>query len=420
MNMIIRIFRESVLLAIRELRVNKLRTFLTLLGIAIGIFCVISIFSSVDSLENNLRNGVSKLGNNVVYIQKFPWGLEEGEAEYPWWRYWNRPYANYDEMKKVQDNVSTASAVAISIWMNGPVVKFGDRSVRSATINGVSQDFNRVMDLNIERGRYFTPAENFGGDHKVILGADVIKELFQGNTDPIGKEIDLMGSKLTVIGVFAKEGKSIVETSNDNIVMMPYYFLTSLIKVDGFQVEPTIMVEAREGVSNAQLKDEIRSVMRSARRISPKQSDNFALNQISIIGDQISSIFGVMDWVAAIIGGFAILVGGFGIANIMFVSVRERTNLIGIKKALGAKNYFIFLEFLTEAVILSVIGGMLGLLMVFLVLKGLTSAISFNLAMNLSNILWGLLVSSVIGLIAGIVPAISASRMNPVNAIRFK
>jgi putative ABC transport system permease protein len=381
---------------------------------------VISTFSSVDSLENNLRTGVSKLGNNVVYIQKFPWGLEEGETEYPWWRYWNRPFATYDEMKMVQEKVSSAKAVAVSIWTNGPIIKYSDRSVKNATINGISQDYNLIMELDIEEGRYFSPAENFSGDHKAILGADVVRELFQGNEDVVGKEIDLMGEKLTVIGVFAKEGKSIVETSNDNVVMVPYYFLTTLVKIDGFQVEPTIMVEAKAGVSNEQLKDELRSTMRAVRRISPKQKDNFALNQISIIGDQISSIFGVMDWVAIIIGGFAILVGGFGIANIMFVSVRERTNLIGIKKALGAKNYFIFLEFLTEAVILSTIGGMLGLLMVFLVLKALTAAISFELTMSVSNILWGLFVSSVIGLIAGIVPAISASRMNPVNAIRFK
>src|SRR5882724_5535063 len=122
MRILFKIFSESVSLAIRELRVNKLRTFLTLLGISIGIFCVIAIFSSVDSLENNLRTGINKLGNNVVYIQKFPWGLEEGETEYAWWKYWNRPYATYDEMKRVQDNVPGADAVAISIWMNGPIL----------------------------------------------------------------------------------------------------------------------------------------------------------------------------------------------------------------------------------------------------------------------------------------------------------
>lgn len=420
MRILFKIFSESVSLALRELRVNKLRTFLTLLGISIGIFCVIAIFSSVDSLENNLRQGVSKLGNNVVYITKFPWGPEEGDTEYAWWKYWNRPFATYDEMKKVQDNVSSAHAVAISIWIDGQVVKFKDRSVRSTTVNGVSQDYDEIMALNIQSGRYFTLSENFSGRQVAIVGADVVKELFPAHVYPVGQKIEYMGDELTVIGVFAKEGKSLVNTSNDNVVMIPYHYLTRKVLVDGFRVEPAIMVEANPGVSMDELKDEIRSVMRGVRRIAPRREDNFAMNQISIISGQISSIFGVFDIIALIIGGFAILVGGFGIANIMFVSVRERTNLIGIKKALGAKNYFILLEFLIEAVILSLIGGVMGLLLVFLVLQVLTSVIDFSLVLNAKNILWGIFTASVIGLIAGIVPAIIAARMNPVKAIRFK
>lgn len=420
MQILFKIFSESVSLAIRELRVNKLRTFLTLLGISIGIFCVISIFSSVDSLENNLRQGVSKLGNNVVYINKFPWGPEEGETEYAWWKFWNRPFATFDEMKRVQERVSSAEAVAISIWTNGPVLKHRDRNVKNATINGVSQDFDKVMALNIKAGRYFSPSENFSGARVAIVGSDILDKLFPGNVDPLGQYIEFMGDQVTVIGIFAKEGKSLVQTSNDNVVMMPYHYLTSKIKVDGFQAEPTIMVAAKENVSIMELKDELRITMRAIRRIPPKRDDNFAMNQISIISGQISSIFGVFDIIAIIIGGFAILVGGFGIANIMFVTVRERTNLIGIKKALGAKNYFIMLEFLTESIILSVLGGIMGLLLVFIVLQVLSSAMDFTLSLNAKNIFWGIVTSSVIGLIAGIVPAIMASRMNPVKAIRFK
>lgn len=420
MQILFRIFNESVALAIRELRVNKLRTILTLLGISIGIFCVISIFSSVDSLENNLRTGIGKLGNDVVYINKFPWGPEEGETEYAWWRYWNRPYATYEEMKRVQAAVSSADAVAISIWMGGPVVKNGDRNVSNATLNGVSQEFNEVMNLDISTGRYFTPQESMSGAPIVILGSEVAEQLFASGINPIGKEVDVFGDKLAVIGVFAKEGKSLVNTSNDNVIMVPYFYLTSKVKVDGFQVEPAIMVRPKDGVTVDELKDEIRSVMRAARRIPPKLKDNFAMNQISIISGQISAIFGVLDVVALIIGGFAILVGGFGIANIMFVSVRERTNLIGIKKALGAKNYFILLEFLIESVILAIIGGIIGLVLVFFTVKGLSAAIDFALVLDLRNILRGLIVSSVIGLIAGFWPAWSASRLNPVDAIRFK
>lgn len=420
MRILLRIFNESVAIAIRELRVNKLRTILTLLGISIGIFCVISIFSSVDSLENNLRTSINKFGSNVIYVTKFPWAPEEGETEYPWWKYWNRPYAKFDEMRSLDEKLTGAEAVAVSIWMNGPVIKYIDRNMTTATLNGVSQDYNRIMDLNLHSGRYFTGAEVNSGQPKAIIGYEVGVQLFPGNVDPIGREIDIFGQKVMVIGMFAKEGKTLIQNSNDELVMVPYQYLVSKVKVDGFQVEPAILVKAKDGVSLDELKDEIRGIMRAERRVRPSQEDNFALNQISIISNQLSQLFGVLDVVALIIGGFAILVGGFGIANIMFVSVRERTNLIGIKKALGAKNYFILLEFLIEAIILSIIGGLIGLLLVFFTVQGLSAAIDFKLVLDFKNIMFGITTSAIIGFIAGIIPAVVAARMRPVDAIRFK
>ena len=420
MRILLRIFKESVAIAIRELRVNKLRTILTLLGISIGIFCVISIFSSVDSLENNLRTSINKFGSNVIYVTKFPWAPEEGETEYPWWKYWNRPYAKFDEMRTLQEKLTGAEAVAVSIWMGGPVLKNGDRNMTNATLNGVSQDYNRIMDLNLQSGRYFTGAEVNSGQPKAIIGYEVGMQLFPNNIDPVGREIDIFGQKVMVIGLFAKEVKTLIQNTNDDLVMVPYQYLVSKVKVDGFQVEPAILVKAKDGVPLDELKDEIRGVMRADRRVRPSQEDNFALNQISVISNQLSQLFGVLDVVALIIGGFAILVGGFGIANIMFVSVRERTNLIGIKKALGAKNYFILLEFLIEAIILSIIGGLIGLVLVFFTVQGLSAAIDFKLTLDLKNIIWGISTSAIIGFIAGIIPAIVAARMRPVDAIRFK
>jgi putative ABC transport system permease protein len=351
---------------------------------------------------------------------KFPWGPQEGEEEYPWWKYWNRPYAKYDEMRTLQETMDGAEAVAISIWMNAPTIEYGDKNLQSATINGVSNDYDRIMDLNLQSGRYFTAGESIAGDRKVIVGHEVAEQLFPPNMDPVGKEIEVYGDRLIVIGLFAKEGKSILETSNDNVIMVPYQYLVSKVKVDGFSVEPAILVEPKDGVSMDELKDEIRGVMRGIRRVRPSQEDNFALNQISIISGAISQLFGVLDIVAIIIGGFAILVGGFGIANIMFVSVRERTNLIGIKKALGAKNYFILLEFLIEAIILAILGGIIGLIIVFFVVKGLSVAIHFDLILDMKNILSGIITSAIIGFLAGIIPAIIAARMRPVDAIRFK
>jgi putative ABC transport system permease protein len=218
-------------------------------------------------------------------------------------------------MQSLQDKLTGAEAVAISIWMNGPIVQYADRNVTNATINGVSQEYNGVMDLNLLYGRYFTPMESSAGDPKVIIGYDVAKELFPANIDPVGKEIQVFGEKLLVIGEFAKEGKTLVQNTNDDLIMMPYQHLVTKVKVDGFQVEPAILVQAKDGVTLDELKDEIRGIMRAERRVRPSDKDNFALNQISIISGQISQLFNVLDVVALIIGGFAILVGGFGIAN---------------------------------------------------------------------------------------------------------
>lgn len=407
-------------MAFRELQVNRLRSFLSLLGIAIGIFCVISIFSAVDSIEKNLREGVGRLGDNVVYVNKFPWGLEEGQTEYPWWKYWNRPFATYDELRFLQQHLTTAAAVAISIWKDGFSISHQNRTLSDVTVNGVSHEFDQIFDLNFAEGRYFTPAESASGAPVVLLGADIARELFEEESNLLGKEIELLGSRLTVIGVFEKEGKNVVNISNDNLVMVPYFFLTSKIRIDGFDVEPNLIAKARPGISIQQLKDDLRQSMRAVRRLPPRREDNFALNQISIIDNQISSLFSVLNVVALLIGGFALVVGGFGIANIMFVTVRERTNQIGIQKALGAKNHFILLEFLIEAVILCIIGGILGLLLVLTVMKILSAVTEFELLLSFRNILRGVSISAVIGVLAGILPALAAARMNPVDAIRFK
>ncbi|MCS6916847.1 MAG: ABC transporter permease [Chitinophagales bacterium] len=411
---------ESLQLAVRELTVNRLRTLLSLLGIAIGIFCVIAILSAVDSMEKNLREGVGKLGDNVVYVNKFPWGLEEGQTEYPWWKYWNRPHATYEEMRQLQHLLTTASAVAISIWEDGFTVQHGSNTLRDVTVNGVSHDFQDIFEINLQEGRYFTAAESASGAAVAILGANVAAQLFNGPQSPLGATIDLLGSRVTVIGVFRKEGKNIVNISNDDLIMVPYFLLTRRIRVDGMSVEPSLIAEARNGVSIQELKDDLRNAMRAIRRLPPRREDNFALNQISIIGNQITSLFGLLQVVAVIIGGFALLVGGFGIANIMFVTVRERTNQIGIKKALGAKNAFILTEFLLEAVILCLLGGLIGLLLVLLVMQALSATVGFDLLLSLRNVLRGLLIAGGIGIVAGIVPALTAARMDPVAAIRFK
>lgn len=417
MSVLFKILKESFLSALKELWNNRLRTFLTLLGISIGIFCVISIFSAVDSLENNMRTSIDKLGSNVIYVSKWPWDFSKN---YAWWKYWNRPHVTYNELKMIEERVPGASAAAIALYINGKVIKYKDRSVENANIAGVSLHYDELQNLEFQQGRYFSALESNSGAAVTILGAKVRDKLFPEQIDPVGKKIELMGSQLTVTGVFAKEGESVLNNSTDNLVMLPYHFLATKVDMKQFNVEPTILVKAGTNVSNEELKDEIRGVLRNMRHQRPREEDNFALNQISVITHQIGSIFGVVNIVGLIIGGFAILVGGFGIANIMFVSVKERTHIIGIKKALGAKSYFILLEFLIESVVLSIIGGLLGLLLVYTILLWANNNIPFRFEMSAGNIVLGVAISAGIGIASGFIPALSASRLDPVEAIRSK
>jgi putative ABC transport system permease protein len=250
----------------------------------------------------------------------------------------------------------------------------------------------------------------------VILGRDIKDGLFP-NEEAIDKTITVRGRRVTVIGVFTKEGESVIGNSNDNGITMPVNYARKFLDIKSERLNPTIIVKAKDGVTNQELMDELRGNMRSIRRLRPVEEDNFALNETKLLSTQISGLFDAITMAGWIIGGFSILVGGFGIANIMFVSVKERTPIIGIQKSLGAKNYFILIQFLTEAIVLCLVGGILGILLVYI---GTFAAAQFEFELQLTtgNIILGLSVSALIGLISGFIPAFTASRLDPVEAIR--
>jgi putative ABC transport system permease protein len=417
MKLIVKVILESFHSSVRELWTNKLRTFLSLLGISIGIFCIIAVMAAVDSMERNIKQSIQKLGSDVIFVSKWPWTFS---SDYPWWKYVNRPYAKYEEYRILKSKVKSASEVAISVRVSGKTTSFEGQALEDVTAFGVSSEYGDVMNMDFYRGRYFTLLESDGGAPVGILGYEVAKQLFPGSIDPIGSTINIFGTKVKVVGVLKKEGESLVNMSNDNVIYMPFNFVKTRLRFDGMGVEPSILLKAKPNVSLDVLSDEVRGVMRALRRQSPVDDDNFAMNRISMITSFVSQIFTALNMAGVVIGAFALLVGGFGIANIMFVSVRERTNLIGIKKALGAKNFFILLEFLTESVILSMFGGLLGLLLVYLAAAAASGVVGFELILSARNIINGIVISSIIGMIAGLWPALSASRLKPVDAIRFK
>jgi len=418
---LLKLLKESIAGSFHELGSNKLRAFLSVLGITIGIFCIITVFSAVDSLEKNVRQSFERLGENVIYVQRFPWNEDPHDN---WWKFFRRPSSSYKEFKLLQERLHHASGVAIMFFLKGKTAKHEGNSVEDVDILAATHDYDKIKEWQFEQGRYFSLSESQYGSNVVIIGNKIAAELFNGATDVVGKEIKLMERNVTIIGVLKKEGDDIIGFSDDNNVIIPYNFAKTIIDVDGFWTEPFIALKARDGISSDELKDEARGVMRSVRKLKPRQEDNFALNQLAIISGALTAVFGVINTAGWFIGIFSILVGGFGIANIMFVSVKERTHLIGIKKALGAKRFFILVEFLTEAIVLCMLGGLIGLALVFIESMILESAIrsmagiEFPFRLSAKNISTGLILSVAIGILAGFIPALFASLMKPVDAIR--
>jgi putative ABC transport system permease protein len=385
---------------------------LSLLGITIGIFSIISVFTVFDSVESTIRTSVNSLGNNVLFVQKWPWAFG---SDYPWWKYIKRPEPTLAEMNEIEKRSQASEATAYLVSAMRKVHK-GNLSTEAA-LSAVSHNYVDVMSFELTTGRYFTADESAGGRPLVIIGDEIAKTLFP-NTDPVGNRVKIFGRQVEVIGVFKKEGSKSFGTSNDNQAMVPVNFARAFIDLKGNNIGAAIMVKAKPLVSNDELSAELTGIMRSVRKLKPGSEDDFAINQTGIINQGFDALFAVVSMVGWIIGGFSLLVGGFGIANIMFVSVKERTAQIGIQKAIGAKKYFILQQFLFESIFLSVLGGLVGLLIIFVLTKLVSYALDMPLILTAGNVILGVSVSAIIGLISGFMPALSASRLDPVEAMR--
>jgi putative ABC transport system permease protein len=391
-----------------------LRTVLSLLGVTIGIFAIIAVFTVIDSLERNIRQSMAFLGDKVIYVQKFPWSFG---PNYPWWKYVNRPVPDVRDFRFLQRNLEKQRGVAIFDGKGNVTLKNNNNSMDGANIWGISFDYNIITEVKIVNGRYFSNQEADAAREVAIIGHNVAESLFPYQ-DPIGKTLKIKGLRFSVIGVVEKQGSSILGGPDfDNTCFIPYGVFSKMYTTKWSQ--PVIAAKGLDYDDGLiELESEIIGMMRSRRGLKPSQEDNFALNRPEMAGNAITSVFGVLTVAGGIISLFSILVGGFGIANIMFVSVKERTNIIGIQKSLGAKNFFILFQFLFEAVFLCLFGGGVGIFIVYLLT--FVPLGSLEIILSFKNISIGLILASIIGVISGIVPAFVASRLDPVIAIRSK
>ncbi len=415
MGTFLRIILESIAQAVQQLLGNKLRSFLSLLGITIGIFCIIGVLSAVDSLEDNIRASLDKLGNDVLYVTKWPWANVSGD----WWNYVRRPYPTYDEYEAVKERSKLSDEIAFRVVLGFRTLKYKSNSVDRTILIGCSPEFSDFFKVPYEQGRYFSPSEFRYGSSVAVLGYETAQNLF-GAIDPLGKVIKMEGRNYEVIGVIEKAGNDILNPLDfDNTILISYTNARSLANLNTRRFfDANFAVKAMPGVDIVNLRYEVQGLMRAERRLRPKETDTFSINEMSMISGFFDSFFNVLNILGIIVGLFALLVGGFSVANIMFVSVKERTSMIGVKKALGAKRWVILLEFLIESIILCLIGGAAGLLLVHVIITILGNIIDFDMYLDFGNVIIGVIVSVMIGVISGLIPAIQGARMDPVDAIR--
>lgn len=415
MLLVFRLLKESFLFALSALKDNRTRTLLSLLGVTIGIMTIIGVFSAVDTLRNNLEESVRKIGSRTLYVEKWPW---DGGPDFPWWKYVNRPEPKYKDYESVRDRMTTASDVAYSIYIGGSTIKYQNNSASNVSIAAGTHNIYDVRKLDIVEGRYFTEQESRAGTAVTVLGATVAEGLFPHGS-AIGRYVTARGRKLQVVGVLKKEGSGmLINVSNDDAMYIPFALGRNIVNYENYS--PSIAIEVKPQFSLEEAESELIGIMRSTHRLAPQREDDFSVNKTTLITAQLDQMFVIINLAGFCIGVFSILVGGFGIANIMFVSVKERTNLIGIQKALGAKNFFILAQFLIESILLCLIGGAIGLGFVYGLAALAKLLFDFTVVVSLKMVIITSLLSTIIGLIAGIVPAINAAKLDPVEAIRSK
>lgn len=410
----LRLLKESFSFAMNALRSNKLRTMLSLLGVTIGIFSIIAVLAAVDSLDQKIQKDLSSLDKNTIYLtsQSF------GPSDVPRWKREQFPNVTFEEYQYLKTSLNNVENSCFQYFTSSQNISYESKTASAVNMVAVTSEFVDIQRMEFSEGRFFNEAESYSGKLVVVLGYDIAETLF-GDINPIGKTVRMYGQRFTVIGVTKKKGESMdIGGGDDTSAFFPSTFLRRIYGDNNPQVLPVIVIKPQKGIDVPALKGEIAQKLRGFRGVKQGDIDNFFVNILSGLTDMIDEMLGVMRMGGIIISFFSFLVGGFGIANIMFVSVKERTNLIGIQKSLGAKNRFILLQFLFEAIILCLIGGVIGLIIVWLLAMVMTKVLEFEFVLSFANIIIGTGLSIVVGLISGILPAISASKLDPVEAIR--
>ena len=408
----------------RDLLADKLRTTLSLAGVSIGIFSIVAVFTVVDSLKESVNEGFRKFGSDVVIVERVPLEPDfDRDGRQKLWQYESRPQIGWPEYLFLQENSAAAGNMAFSASFEMECAA-GRESYDEGAFVAVDGDWRMLVQEKILHGRGFTSGELASGAAVTIIGSEVAQKLFADMADPVGRMITVRGVPLRVIGIFDSAGDNLVGMMDvDCVRLIPVRFAFRIADITSPAVKTRIIASphqagerSSDGISKEEFKSELRMLMRQYRRLRPVQEDDFALNELSFVAEQFRSVFGMVNTVGWVVGIFSLLVGGFGIVNIMYVSVEERTRIIGIKKALGARKRVITMQFLAEAATLSTLGGLAGIVLVWFATLLIPDTL-FPIYLSPSNVLKGIAIALVIGVVSGVAPARYAASLHPVEAI---
>jgi putative ABC transport system permease protein len=401
--------KEGIIISLNAIKANKMRSLLATLGIVIGIVAVTILQTAIEGINNAFENSIAAIGADVLYVQKFEWFGKEDFSVYR-----NRPNITMQDYEYVLKNATLATSVSPSVGTSRSVT-FREFSTDNVQIIGANDEYQRTVDLNIIDGRYFTKRESDGGWNVCVIGSDV-KDAFFEKINPIGQTIQVAGFNFRVIGVIEKMGSLLGLISLDNRIMIP---LNKFFSCFGTKRAITINVKASDVNAMDDTKEELRAVMRRTRHIPFGGKDNFGINQQEAFRSTYDQLTSLIKTIGTTITMLALIVGSIGIANIMFVSVKERTKEIGIRKSIGAKRRTILFQFITESVTICIMGGLIGLLIAF-PLSILIDVLLLPTAMPIWVVALALFISALAGVVAGFFPAFQASKLDPVDALRYE
>lgn len=409
-------FNESVRIAWAQIRANKMRSVLTALGVIIGIVAVTLMGTAIRGIDTGFQNSLAMLGEDVLYIQKWPWGGVED-----WWNYANRPQPQpreAAELNRIIANTPNSQLLfAVPVAGRSSTVKYGDVRVSGIYTAGTEAEYAQLTGTDYAEGRLFNEAEASTARQVCTLGFDVAEALFQGRS-PIGQTVAINGQPFEVIGVFAKQGEFLGLFSMDNFVLVP---LKSFAKFNSTRRGVDLRVKIADKTRVAEAKEEVTGAMRRVRGQKPGERDSFSVNEQQAFKAQLDPVKNGIAFAGLFITGLSLFVGAIGIMNITFVSVKERTKEIGTRKALGARRRSILMQFLVEAVSICLIGGALGMIVSFGLFMAIRQAApNFPVAFSPDLVAISMFVSVVTGIVSGFAPAYGASRLDPVVALRYE